>query len=119
MSTFIAVKNEDNRTSRDYFEISPIEDYISKMVLAHNDRIILPTMADKKTWNSISGVSLFHDMLTKSVEQELIVNGVVKTQYVDDVMYHYSYNTLQAFANYMLDEFNTIEQYYLDKSQVE
>lgn len=119
LSTFIAVKNEDNRTSRDYFEISPIEDYISKMVLAHNDRIILPTMADKKTWNSISGVSLFHDMLTKSVEQELIVNGVVKTQYVDDVMYHYSYNTLQAFANYMLDEFNTIEQYYLDKSQVE
>lgn len=48
LSTFIAVRNEDNRTSRDYFEISPIEDYISKMVLAHNDRIILPTMADKK-----------------------------------------------------------------------
>ena len=119
LSTFIAVRNEDNRTSRDYFEISPIEDYISKMVLAHNDRIILPTMADKKTWNSISGVRLFHDMLTKSMSNEFIVNGVVKTQYVDDTMYHYSDDTLQAFADYMLDEFNTIEQYYLDKSQVE
>lgn len=119
LSTFIAVRNKDNRTSRDYFEISPIEDYISKMVLSHNDRIVSPTMADKKTWNSIGGVTLFHDMLTKSVKNELIVNGVVKTQYVDDVIYHYSNDTLQAFADYMLDEFNAVEQYYLNKSQVE
>lgn len=119
LSTFIAVRNEDDRTSRDYFEISPIEDYISKMVLAHNDRIIMPTMADKKTWNSISGVSLFHDMLSKSVQKDVIVNGVVSNAYVDDEMYHFSDDTLQAFADYMLDEFNAIEQYYLDKSQVE
>nr|DAH51616.1 MAG TPA: hypothetical protein [Caudoviricetes sp.] len=89
------------------------------MVLSHNDRIVSPTMADKKTWNSIGGVTLFHDMLTKSVKKELVVNGVVKTQYVDDVIYHYSDDTLQAFADYMLDEFNAIEQYYLNKSQVE
>ena len=119
LSTFIAVRNEDNRTSRDYFEISPIEDYISKMVLAHNDRIILPTMADKKTWYSISGVRLFHDMLTKSRRTEVMTNNGVQIQYVDDFIYRYSDDTLQAFADYMLDEFNAIEQYYLDKSQVE
>lgn len=33
LSTFIAVRNEDNRTSRDYFQISPVEDYISKWCL--------------------------------------------------------------------------------------
>ena len=119
LSTFIAVRNEDNRTSRDYFQISPVEDYISKMVLAHNDRILLPTMADKKTWYSISGVKLFHDMLSKSRSTERQTDTGIQVQYVDDQMYHYSDATLQTFADYFLDEFNAIEQYYADKSQVE
>lgn len=119
LSTFIAVRNEDNRTSRDYFQISPVEDYISKMVLAHNDRILLPTMADKKTWYSISGVKLFHDMLSKSRLTERQIDTGIQVQYVDDQMYHYSDDTLQTFADYFLDEFNAIEQYYADKSQVE
>lgn len=119
LSTFIAVRNEDNRTSRDYFQISPVEDYISKMVLAHNDRILLPTMADKKTWYSISGVKLFHDMLSKSRSIERQTDTGIQVQYVDDQMYHYSDATLQTFADYFLDEFNAIEQYYADKSQVE
>ena len=119
LSTFIAVRNEDNRTSRDYFQISPVEDYISKMVLAHNDRILLPTMADKKTWYSISGVKLFHDMLSKSRLTERQTDTGIQVQYVDDQMYHYSDATLQTFADYFLDEFNAIEQYYADKSQVE
>lgn len=119
LSTFIAVRNEDNRTSRDYFQISPVEDYISKMVLAHNDRILLPTMADKKTWYSISGVKLFHDMLSKSRLTERQTDTGIQVQYVDDQMYHYSDDTLQTFADYFLDEFNAIEQYYADKSQVE
>lgn len=119
LSTFIAVRNEDNRTSRDYFQISPVEDYISKMVLAHNDRILLPTMADKKKWYSISGVKLFHDMLSKSRSTERQTDTGIQVQYVDDQMYHYSDATLQTFADYFLDEFNAIEQYYADKSQVE
>nr|DAJ75099.1 MAG TPA: hypothetical protein [Caudoviricetes sp.] len=89
------------------------------MVLAHNDRILLPTMADKKTWYSISGVKLFHDMLSKSRLTERQTDTGIQVQYVDDQMYHYSDDTLQTFADYFLDEFNAIEQYYADKSQVE
>jgi hypothetical protein len=89
------------------------------MVLAHNDRILLPTMADKKTWYSISGVKLFHDMLSKSRLIERQTDTGIQVQYVDDQMYHYSDDTLQIFADYLLDEFNAVEQYYTDKSQVE
>lgn len=58
-------------------------------------------------------------MLTKSRRTEVMTNNGVQIQYVDDFIYRYSDDTLQAFADYMLDEFNAIEQYYLDKSQVE
>lgn len=119
LSTFIAVKNKDGNNSRDYFEISPIEDYISKLVLAHNDRIVLPTMADKKTWYSISGVNLFHDILTKSKRTEVQTETGINIQYIDNDIYSYSDETLDAFAGYFLDEFNAIEDYYLNKSQVE
>ena len=119
LGTFIAVRNADNKTSRDYFQISPIEDYISKMVLAHNDRIVLPTMADKKTWYAISGVKLFHDMLIKSKRTEIQTPTGVQTLFVDSDIYSYSDDTLNAFADYLLDEFNAIEEYYANKSQVE
>lgn len=120
LSTFIAVKNKEGRSSRDYFEISPVEDYISKLVLAHKDRIILPTMADKKTWYSITGVNLFHDMLTKSVPMDVTLpDGTRRQQYREDSMYHYSDDTLRVFADYLLDEFNAVEEYYSTKSQVE
>lgn len=119
LSTFIAVKNNDGKTNRDYFEISPIEDYISKLTLAHNDRITLPTMADKKTWYSISGVLLFHDMLSKSKLKNVMLDGVVNTMFIQSDIYSFSDNTIDAFANYLLDEFNSIEEYYLNKSKVE
>ena len=48
---------------RDYVSISPVEDYIAKMVLTFNNHIIFPTMADKKTWFTISGVSLYNKPL--------------------------------------------------------
>jgi hypothetical protein len=48
----------------DYFGISTVEDYISKLILTRNDQMVLPTMADKKTWYSISGLKLVHDVLT-------------------------------------------------------
>lgn len=119
LSTFIAVKNKEGKTNRDYFEISPIEDYISKLTLAHNDRITLPTMADKKTWYSITGVKLFHDMLSKSRLKDVLIDGVVNTMFVQSDIYSYSNNTLDAFADYLLDEFNAVEEYYLSKSKVE
>lgn len=119
LSTLIAVRNKDNRTSRDYFEISPVEDYISKLALAHQDRIVLPTMADKKTWYSLTGVKLFHDLLSKSRMTELQTAGGIKQVFKEGDMYSYSDNTLEAMRGYLLDEFNAISDYYLNKEEIE
>lgn len=42
--------NKDTRenTGDDYFGITPLADYISKMVMKHNNMLVFPTMADKR-----------------------------------------------------------------------
>lgn len=35
-------------SSRDYFGITPIEDYVAKLTLTFNNQMILPTMSDKR-----------------------------------------------------------------------
>lgn len=119
LSTFIAVRNADNRDSRDYFQISPTEDYIAKLTLAHQNRIVMPTMADKKTWYSITGVNLFHDLLSRSRMTEIQTENGIQQMFVEDDMYRYSDNTLQAISDYLLDEFNAVYDYYIHKSEVE
>ena len=52
------LKNKDNGESVDYFGMTPMEDYIMKMILTFNKRITFPTMADKKTWYSITSKAL-------------------------------------------------------------
>lgn len=119
LSTLIAVRNADNRDSRDYFQISPTEDYIAKLTLAHQNRIVMPTMADKKTWYSITGVNLFHDLLSRSRMTEIQTENGIQQMFVEDDMYRYSDNTLQAISDYLLDEFNAVYDYYIHKSEVE
>lgn len=119
LSTLIAVRNADNRDSRDYFQISPTEDYIAKLTLAHQNRIVMPTMADKKTWYSITGVNLFHDLLSRSRMTEVQTENGIQQLFVEDDMYRYSDNTLQAISDYLLDEFNAVYDYYIHKSEVE
>jgi len=48
--------DKGNDKGRDYLSISPVEDYIAKMAFTWNNHIIFPTMADKKTWFTISGI---------------------------------------------------------------
>ncbi len=50
-----------NDTGSDYFGINTKEDYIAKMTLILNDRILFPTIADKKTYHTIKGIKLFHN----------------------------------------------------------
>ena len=72
-----------------------MEDYISKMMMTFKNMLTLPTMADKKTWYSISGNGLktIHDIVT----------------YENRV---FSEETLNVFEGYFLDELNSLEQYY-------
>lgn len=89
---------------RDYLSISPLEDYISKMTLVANDHIILPTMADKKTYFTITGVKLFHQPLTLTKDGNLNVLRL-------------GTETLNQYLQYALDEWNTIREYYSENYQ--
>lgn len=118
LHTFVALKNKDG-DSRDYFGISPIEDYISKMVFTHNNYITLPTMADKKTWYAISGATLFHDLVSKTKVEDIITEEGLETQYTQLDDYRLSDKTLDAFYNYFLSEFNAVTDYFNNKHLVE
>lgn len=89
-----------NDKGRDYVSISPVEDYIAKMVFTWNNHLIFPTMADKKTWFTISGCQLFN----QPFEFTPIDNGKLKIEY--DI------NALDHVYNEWLDEYNTIVEYY-------
>lgn len=98
LHTLIAINESTSNTSRDYFGISPLEDYITKMVLTSRGRIILPTMSDKKTWYSIEGVSI-------PMYSNVIEGGQQRS--------------LQILYNYFLDEYNAIVNYFNKKADVE
>ena len=95
-----------NDKGRDYVSISPVEDYIAKMVFTWNNHIIFPTMADKKTWFTISGCKLFNDPFKISRNSQ----GRLKLEY--------SVNALDHVYNEWLDEYNTIVEYYNTLSDV-
>lgn len=115
LHTLIAINDEVTDTSRDYFGISPLEDYITKMVLAEKGRLILPTMSDKKTWYSIEGIDIPKDFLS--------MHSFVEDAYGElqeaEIEYGFSDATLDIFANYFIDEFNAITEYYNTKTDVE
>lgn len=115
LHTLIAINDEVTDTSRDYFGISPLEDYITKMVLAEKGRLILPTMSDKKTWYSIEGIDIPKDFLRMSTFLE---DAYGEMQEVE-TEYGFSNRTLDIFADYFIDEFNAITEYYNTKAEVE
>lgn len=101
LNTFVNFYGEGvNDKGRDYLSISPVEDYIAKMTFTYANHIIFPTMADKKTWFTISGVKLFNKELYLSLSKTGKVN--VK----------FNYEALSQLYNYWLDEYNTIVEYY-------
>ena len=115
VETFINFKDDESREQgRDYFGITDREDYIAKMTMILNDRIISPTIGDKKTYHVISGVKLFHEPVNFTNTER----GTIVT---------YGQQALDVLLGYMLDEYNrvqhTIDQLdpnsdqYLDKSK--
>lgn len=99
LNTFISFREEGTKDKgRDYFGISPIEDYLIKMTMVAKDHLILPTMADKKRYHTISGVKLLHD----HVRLEPGVSG--------GFVIRFSENTLSRFVDYMLTEIDAVEE---------
>lgn len=93
LNCFVGIKSNDYQEGNDYLKITPIEDYLSKMLLTENDNLLCPTMADKKTWYSLSigssaletkekigdthGFKLSHDVIVRNVTKVSINSAIV------------------------------------------
>lgn len=88
---------------RKYTEISPLEDYIAKLTFTMANRIVLPTMGDSQTYNTIKGTAVnnFNQPLDLS-------NRDVK----------FDSKVLKRFIGYFETELDTIEFNYNNESNM-
>ena len=115
LHTLIAIRDNITNSSRDYFGITPLEDYIAKLLLVHQGRLILPTMSDKKTWYSIEGIKLPKDFLG-TIKYSPNAEGSMEATIIPR---RFSNETLDIFCNYFLDEYNAIVKCFDSKEDVE
>lgn len=88
---------------RKYTEISPLEDYIAKMTLTQKGRIILPTMGDSQTYNTLYGTAI------NNFNQPLdTTNNKIK----------FNAKVLTRFINYFETELDTIEFNYKNEGNL-
>ena len=99
IETLINFKDTTSQdVGRDYFGITDREDYIAKMVAVFNDRIIFPTVADKKTYHFIRGIKLPHERIK--------FNTTPQGAYIQ-----YGEQSMDTLLGYCYDELNQIELY--------
>lgn len=120
LNTYLNLEENLQNTNRDYFGISPIEDYLSKMTFGFNNHLFCPTMSDKKTWHTISGIQMVKDFLpsTAITDYEYNENGDITRVIFQDQKRRFSYRTLNIFKGYLRDEYNAIQKYFATKQSV-
>ena len=120
LNTYLSLEENLQNTNRDYFGISPIEDYLSKMTFGFNNHLFCPTMSDKKTWHTISGIQMVKDFLpsTAITDYEYNENGDITRVIFQDQKRRFSDRTLNIFKGYLRDEYNAIQKYFATKQSV-
>lgn len=120
LNTYLNLEENLQNTNRDYFGISPIEDYLSKMTFGFNNHLFCPTMSDKKTWHTISGIQMVKDFLpsTATTDYEYNENGDITRVIFQDQKRRFSDRTLNIFKGYLRDEYNAIQKYFATKQSV-
>lgn len=97
VETLINFKDTTSQdVGRDYFGITDREDYLAKMVAVFNDRIIFPTVADKKTYHFIKGIRLPHERISFNVTPQ-------------GAYIRYGEQSMDTLLGYCYDELNQIE----------
>lgn len=116
LQTFIGVKDNTVTAGNDYFQITPLEDYISKLVLTLDKQLIEPTMADKKTYYSLKSAALARRIPTEILYRVQDVEGtdesgnpILETV---DIAPQLSQGTLNIFNGYFKDEIDSLLDYY-------
>lgn len=120
LNTYLNLEENLQNTNRDYFGISPIEDYLSKMTFGFNNHLFCPTMSDKKTWHTVSGIQMVKDFLPSTVitDYEYDENGNITRVIFQDQKRRFSDRTLNIFKGYLRDEYNAIQKYFATKRSV-
>lgn len=120
LNTYLNLEENLQNTNRDYFGISPIEDYLSKMTFGFNNHLFCPTMSDKKTWHTISSIQMVKDFLpsTAITDYEYNENGDITRVIFQDQKRRFSDRTLNIFKGYLRDEYNAIQKYFATKQSV-
>lgn len=120
LNTYLNLEENLQNTNRDYFGISPIEDYLSKMTFGFNNHLFCPTMSDRKTWHTISGIQMVKDFLpsTAITDYEYNENGDITRVIFQDQKRRFSDRTLNIFKGYLRDEYNAIQKYFATKQSV-
>lgn len=88
---------------RKYTEISPLEDYIAKITFTRAGRIVLPTMGDSQTYNTLYGTAINNFKNPFNVS-----NGEIK----------FDAQILKRFINYFETELDTIEFNYKNEDNL-
>lgn len=88
---------------RKYTEISPLEDYIAKITFTRAGRIVLPTMGDSQTYNTLYGTAINNFKNPFDVS-----NGEIK----------FDAQILKRFINYFETELDTIEFNYKNEKNL-
>lgn len=88
---------------RKYTEISPLEDYIAKITFTRAGRIVLPTMGDSQTYNTLYGTAINNFKNPFDVS-----NGEIK----------FDVQILKRFINYFETELDTIEFNYKNEKNL-
>lgn len=116
LQTFIGIKDNTATAGNDYFQITPLEDYISKLVLTLDKQLVEPTMADKKTYYSLKSAALARRIPTEILYRVQDVEGtdengnpILKTV---DITPQLSQGTLNIFNGYFKDEIDSLLDYY-------
>lgn len=83
---FVGMKDKSRQASGDYFGITALEDYLSKMWMSENDMLVIPTMADKKTWYALKSLlfkskGLFHHDLLVNQPDSKLLNAAIYRRY--------------------------------------
>lgn len=116
LQPFIGIKDNTATVGNDYFQITPLEDYISKLVLTLDKQLIEPTMADKKTYYSLKSAALARKIPTEILYRFQDVervdengNTILDSVSVDPQL---SQGTLNIFNGYFKDEIDSLLDYY-------
>lgn len=118
LNTFVGIRDANKSIGADYFAITAQEDYLSKLFMTESDQLIFPTMADKKTWNTLSSskLKLSHDVMIISPlakDMKTRIQNVYSEEHpYDDKKYTSKYKWENEAEKWFesLDEFNKQRQ---------